>query len=542
MDGNSGQFTTEQDEGVDFKGRPGFVGLNPSGAKRREAHAASANGNTQNSAFQDYVDWFNALGEDQKTSFGTFLGALQAAHGKALLPEETGLSTPYPVFHQRKFLFEKLEAVQQTQSGATFKMAGSNGHLDIGAQGVRFVTHIQNAKNNKIGFTYADAQVMALHAAQSGSWAKVKLTGTREQRHMIQLAIEDQNKFLPPEQRIKIQNPVRLAFSKPKDFKPFDEFIGAAKDTAPTAAPVAAPVQESGKAQERPVPLVLDKEEETQQVVAPAPDSLDPDLEAALRVDQEFRQRKAAFFAEIEDRLKENPDSATAKEHKLSGEHAIPFHSVYHQKMDVNGKPADVYYATQKNHKTGETKFDVVKVAEEGKTPMVHDELFMKNDETHHLHPENVYQSILDIARSNPDMELDQATPRALFDEFHGLYGQSDQWDKAREKQYTALAERLKGDLAATPAPAASKQEFSIQKATVDASYTIGGAFEHTTNGAPKPPPLVLQNPVVPGKENIAPEMNAAASGDDATAHMRRTLEAIRKKLKNPDGPAAPAV
>ncbi len=638
MDGNSGQFTTGQDENIAFEG-PGFVGLNSSRASRGHAKANTANTGTQNSAFQDYVDWFNAFGEDQKTLFGTFLGALQAAHGKALLPEETGLSTPYPVFHQRKFLFEKLEDAQQTQSGAVFKMAGSNGHLDIGAQGVRFVTHIQNAKNNDIGFTYTDAQMMALHAVQNGSWTEVKLTGTREQRRLLQLAIEDQNKFLPPEQRIKIQNPVRLAFSKPKDFKPFDEFIDAAKDTEPfdlfgslmkksgtgragpshefrpTNASPEGPPSEPATA-EKPAPLILGKDEGTRRVdlspeeqnekdflgmqtwleyQKPADlkkpenlyaimngqdifsygipgsdeyalytfgennkpylvylnvkgraiclDGFDTELASAFHEDMKYHQKKTATFTALEEVLKAAPESATAKEHKLSGEYAIPFHSVYHQKMDVNGKPADVYYATQKNHKTGAVKFDVVKVAQESKTPMMHDELFMKNDETHPLHPENVYKSILDIARGNPDMALSKATPQELFNEFHTFYGQSNQWNKAREKQYSAVAERLRADLAKAPAPVtpAHVATPSMPQTTVNVGYTIGGAFEKQAGGYDIKPATATYGAGIPDKEQqqIAPEMNAAASGEPPAERMRRVLDNIRKNP--PGGPTVPS-
>ncbi len=190
-----------------------------------------------------FDEWLAKLSDEQKQYWNNFNNALAAVHGNNLRKATADQGGNYPPEYQRLSLFEKIEGFGVENNVVQIKPHGSNGFLQIDSKGVRF----QPANNKpKQDITFAEAQIIVAHFAQNAAWTKGELTGTKQQRRMMELAIEEQNKLLPADQQIKIANPLSpLTRPRLKPPSSFAEFM--------PPVPVVTATQEP--AQEEPTPV-----------------------------------------------------------------------------------------------------------------------------------------------------------------------------------------------------------------------------------------------------------------------------------------------
>lgn len=185
-------------------------------------------------------EWFPDFTDDKFASFLTFLGVLKNAHGGNLIQPKQDDQSKLPVHKQHRFLFETTKIAGQSPLAADFRSEGAKGAVRVSQSGIEFVPDAKGAKSDKIGFTFADAQLMAFQAAQNGTWGAMSLSGTRTQRALMEAAIEEQNKNLPPEQQLKVANPLAKLFRpKIEGFRPFESFVATMAEPAPAAAATA---------------------------------------------------------------------------------------------------------------------------------------------------------------------------------------------------------------------------------------------------------------------------------------------------------------
>ena len=110
---------------------------------------------------------------------------------------------PHQVNEQLNVILRKSELLDFTGERAKFR--AGNGDIDVTATAIEWTPG--RDRNIVKKFTFEDAQMMALHAAQAGM-GSVELTGSKAEKKLLQRAIELQNKHLPENQKIEISNPL----------------------------------------------------------------------------------------------------------------------------------------------------------------------------------------------------------------------------------------------------------------------------------------------------------------------------------------------
>lgn len=221
--------------------------------KDGEASAEAPNKNAAASAGQEFIfdedieqlkrdALQQRLQERNLQLFKDFIEAMMRAHGPRLYMPDDDESEYERVLSSYLSAANKIQAFlppPEERFCAAFKIA--SGYVVVRPEKIEFEP---GPGSNKKSFTMHDAQLMAWQAAQNKSFAggknKIVIHGTRAERHMIALAIAEQNKFLPESQQLTIKNPVNIlsrTFTIPRFEKPdFENFLGKPVDLNPPPA------------------------------------------------------------------------------------------------------------------------------------------------------------------------------------------------------------------------------------------------------------------------------------------------------------------
>lgn len=194
---------------------------------------------------QRYTAFFNSMDEQGRERWIRFMQAINHATNGTVERQLSAGNTPY--YNILKHTFFNTAAHQDHLQGKGLVIQSSNlaGGTLISPKGIYHVSGNQKDTKGQ-DFTIDHARDHAQKAFLLGL-SSVKLNGSREQRRMYELAIEELNQHLPADQRLEVSNPLS-SFRRPniQMGRPYDyaSFMTGPK-MAPSPIPEESPASKS---------------------------------------------------------------------------------------------------------------------------------------------------------------------------------------------------------------------------------------------------------------------------------------------------------
>lgn len=367
--------------------------------------------------FADSVAIYTATlsDEEDRKNFYNFMLAMDNAHKPHLYipPKNTAeheRAGQYFINAARKFIVDA-----SNLAGGSFRSANGNVIVD---RNIRFSPEFDITRKADKKMTMEDAQLIAWQAAQRDNWvrpAKLKITGTTREQRMIELAILEQNKFLPPEQRLFISNQSGIKgeltslfnrFEKPD----FSAFLGRQAIGTPVPQQIIPsnhsivdeypePERINNPAPVIPAWLIRDKEQMQQHIESSLDENSMLALEKALN--ESFDEEPKKPSTTLKSRLSEENKKLIDDLEQLMDKHVERFkedrfkfshlggagavHPTVYKYDQPQKNPEDqtgaIYYTVRKN------KVTIIKL-DKSDLSMIDDKKFMGDDVNHPAHPE----------------------------------------------------------------------------------------------------------------------------------------------------------